>query len=767
MRSKKIKVCSLVLATAVCSTLFGVPHKAESATIKNGIVYITESDVKNGKVTIKDTNAKSIIVKKSVKKATIQLNNVKLSGGLSFEKGNFVLKTKKTSVNSLKISGKNTKIKLDKASDLNNKNITLTVAKNTTGNIDLTSFSKNVNVNLGENTDFKLAIGKKDSAKVTIKKAHESSVFEVGGKGEGSKVSKITVESPVVLVVNVDTTMLETKKAAAKASITVLRSADQIKNEGKAEIKEAFNETENSKADTVKDNNIKEENSKESTPSANTGGGLGGGNLGGGGGSLGGGGNLGGGGGGLGGGGNLGGGGGSLDGGSSVPQKPATSIEFVTTDFNIKENTGEITVQVKYLPEGSIGKIEWDIKGKVGGKTNTPNVAGIVSSTDKGTIESIKSGETIKIRALNNGTYKISAKLEGKPATYISKEGQVEGQKVKLAAGTPANYKAEDGKITGVESGNQYILISGNKYYGVAADGRASGSLSTRGEALSQIGTLIGNEITGLDNSKTYTIEKLDAAKEADRKLIEKYEDYMSNPKYNEANITFKVYNSYLELSDKGNKLVNELEKRLDTANSDKAEWQERFNKAKERAEAVNRKTTANKALVENAKNEIAKIIEDLNGVNNSDESRRPNGSSAKDIIEAIDRELAKVQGVIYNYVFDSAQLEIYNNVKEEVKIYDKLVKGTGVLSFNNETKVLTLPKQVVNVKGVIKKDKGNNQWEKTLFGEIPAGTENFDMKLKLNGLGAGKYVIEVYKEFHYIRSEFIDSKGGVEVDIN
>ena len=214
MRRKKIKVCSLVLMTAVCSTLFGVPYKAESATKKNGIVYITQSDVKNGKVIIKDKNAKSIIVMNSVKKATIQLNNVRLSGGLSFEKGNFVLKTKKTSINSLKVSGKNTKIKLDKASDLNNKNITLTVSKNTTGNIDLTSFGKNVKVNLGENTDFKLAVGKKDSAKITIKNAYKSSVLEVAGKGEGSKISKITVESPVALVVNVDTAVLETKKTA-------------------------------------------------------------------------------------------------------------------------------------------------------------------------------------------------------------------------------------------------------------------------------------------------------------------------------------------------------------------------------------------------------------------------------------------------------------------------------------------------------------------------------------------------------------------------
>ena len=300
----------------------------------------------------------------------------------------------------------------------------------------------------------------------------------------------------------------------------------------------------------------------------------------------------------------------------------------------------------------------------------------------------------------------------------------------------------------------------------MASDGKAGVGLNSREEALKWIGTLVGNDITGLDNSKTYTIEKIDAAKEADRKLVKKYEDYMSNPEYNEANITFNLYKNYLDLSNKGNELVNELEKRLNTANSDRAEWQERFNKTKERAAAVNRKITANKALIESAKEEITKKMGDLSEVSHTDESRRPDGDSAKDVIEAIDRELAKVQGVMYNDVFEPYQLEIYNNVKEEVKIYDKLIKGTGVLNFHNETKVLTLPKQTVNLKGVIKKDKGNNEWEKISFVEIPAGMENFDMKIYFKNLNAGKYVIEVYKEFSYIRKEFIDTRGGVEVNI-
>ena len=39
-------------------------------------------------------------------------------------------------------------------------------------------------------------------------------------------------------------------------------------------------------------------------------------------------------------------------------------------------------------------------------------------------------------------------------------------------------------------------------------------------------------------------------------------------------------------------------------------------------------------------------------------------------------------------------------------------------------------------------------------------------MKMHFKNLNAGKYVIEVYKEFSYIRKEFIDTRGGVEVNI-
>lgn len=780
MRSKKIKVCSLVLATAVCSALFGVPHKAESATIKNGIVYITESDVKNGKVTIKDTNAKSIIVKKSVKKATIQLNNVKLSGGLSFEKGNFVLKTKKTSVNSLKISGKNTKIKLDKASDLNNKNITLTVAKNTTGNIDLTSFGKNVNVNLGENTDFKLAIGKKDSAKVTIKKAHESSVFEVAGKGEGSKVSKITVESPVVLVVNVDTAVLETKKAAAKASITVLRSADQIKNEGKAEIKEAFNETENSKADTVKDNNIKEENSKESTPGANTGGGLGGG-----GGSLGGGGNLGGGGGGLGGGGNLGGGGGSLGGGSSVPQKPATGIEFVTNNFNISKDGGELEVKVKYIG-GNSGKIEWKVEGKDETNANKPNVVEIVTKSET---------NTIKIKARNNGNYKIIAKLEGGNGTdgYKSVEGKVEGQVLELDAEQEATYKAENGKITKKNGQSfapkKYILevVGSDRYWRVSEDGSAKGTFS-KDEAVSHpLSQRLNNSvksITGLDNAYKYKVHEVSEQEELEAKdkiLISAYVDFMKKK------VDDIKFSNAQRIKDEAEKMITDLTQRRNAggkapvfennieANIKDSTWDGILVKATEQKSQLSSKASRNLELLNNVKQDVKVEIAKLKL---SESNEKVDGLAAVGYVEKIESELDKIRNVEQNYpiypdIIDNALYMGYVEAKKEVDTYKRMEEQKLEYHCSKDGNyVLTVKKRVIKngsqeyvdavfeegLKYEIEKlGAGNNYTSTGIQGNINIG-ESFSLKAafdKKNNndyiLKNGEYVIKVVKEFTFL----------------
>ena len=756
---RKVKVCSLILMTAVCGVLTAVPHKAEALTKKNDIVYVTKNDVKNGKIIIKDTNAKSIVFRGDVKKATIQLTNVKLSAGLSFEKGSYVLKTKKTDLKSVKISGKGTNIKLDKTANLNNKNITLTVSKNATGKIDLSSFGKNVNVKLGENTDFKLETGKKKGATITIKKSYDSSVLEIAGKGEGSKVSKITVESPLSLVVNVDTSVVETKKTATKANVTILRSVDQVKNQGNAEIKEAFNDTEtpteNIKEDKTEKNTTKEDNlgdkgnknteNTESTTGGVVGGGFSGGGSGGGG---------------FVGGGNFGGGGGSNvpsgNGGNQPAPKQtpiATKIEFVTENVNIVNGKEEITVKIKYFPEGSKGKITWNIRN-VDQNDKKHYIAEIVSGTE--TVRQLEAEDTVRIKALNNGTYKISAKLVGKDNTYIDKSGTVTGRKLKLANGTHENYVADDGKITGAKKGVAYIVKSDSKFYGVDADGNVSSGYGSREEALRFVAVLKGTEIKGLDNSKTYSIEEVDLAKEADEKLKKDYDDYLKDSKYNEENITFEKYKEYDELARKGNGLLKEIENKADSAGNADSKWKNMLENLKTRVGKVNEKIGQNKGKIETVKETIKEKFEKLDNVGNNDVSKIPNGSSAKDIINNIDNLLDTVKGVPINEFLPDYQIEIYNKIKDELKVYDLLV--SGVTSFNNDTKVLTLPKQRVVVNCMIKKEIEGNKWKNIIGGDIAAETTQFDMTIKFQGLDEGEYVIEVFKKFEYLRPELINT---------
>ena len=110
MRSKQAKVFGLILATAITSTFTALPYTTKAMTEKNGVIYVTNKDVKNGKVVISNKTAKSVVIKKSAGKAIIKLKGVKLSGELKIEKGDYILKTSRTKIKSLKISGKDTNL---------------------------------------------------------------------------------------------------------------------------------------------------------------------------------------------------------------------------------------------------------------------------------------------------------------------------------------------------------------------------------------------------------------------------------------------------------------------------------------------------------------------------------------------------------------------------------------------------------------------------------------------------------------------------------
>lgn len=377
MRSKQAKICSLILATAISSTFAALPYTAKAMTEKNGVIYITNKDVKNGKVVISNKTAKSIVIKKSVKEATIKLKGVKLSGDLNIEKGDYVLKTSRTKIKSLKISGKDTKVKFDKSSDLNKRNFVLKIAKNTTGNLDLSELGKKVTTELGKNSDINIKVGNNDKASIVVKKSSATSKLELTGANEGASISKIRLESPVKLTVKVNATTLETTKKADKADITLENKVENIKNEAGSAIvdkdaerikeekaKEEKEKAEREKADKEREEKAKEDKLKEEKAKAEA---------------------------------NI--GGGYVGGGSSTPSKPEKKTVSITLtkDGDITVDGGKTKVKVKYNPADATNKnLEWTIKEGVG-------IAKIVYSNSN----------EAEIEALANGKCKIEARIKG------------------------------------------------------------------------------------------------------------------------------------------------------------------------------------------------------------------------------------------------------------------------------------------------------------------------------------------------------------------
>ena len=375
MRSKQAKVFGLILATAITSTFTALPYTTKAMTEKNGVIYVTNKDIKNGKVLISNKTAKSIVIKKSAGKAIVKLKGVKLSGELKIEKGDYILKTSRTKIKSLKISGKDTNIKFDKSSDLNKKSFVLKIAKNTTGSIDLSEFGKKVTAELGKNSDINIKVGNNDKASIVVKKSSTASKLELTGANEDASISKIRVESPIKLTVKVNALTLETAKKADKAEITIENKVSEVKNEAGALVfdkeaerqkvekeKEDKEREEKAKKDKAKEEKLKEEKAKEAAKTGNTGGGYSG--------------------------------GGSSN--PSIPEKKTVSITL-TKDGDIEADGGKTKVKVTYNPSDATDKnLEWNIKEGVG-------IAKIVSSN----------ANEAEIEALADGKCKIEAMVKG------------------------------------------------------------------------------------------------------------------------------------------------------------------------------------------------------------------------------------------------------------------------------------------------------------------------------------------------------------------
>ena len=381
MRSKQAKVFGLILATAITSTFTALPYTTKAMTEKNGVIYVTNKDVKNGKVVISNKTAKSIVIKKSAGKAIVKLKGVKLSGELKIEKGDYILKTSRTKIKSLKISGKDTNIKFDKSSDLNKKSFVLKIAKNTTGSIDLSEFGKKVTTELGKNSDINMKLGNNDKATVVVKKASISSKLGLIGKDESSSISKIRVESPLTLTVKVNTSTLETTKNAAKADITLENKVSEIKNNAgsviadkeadrqkEEKIKEEKEKAEREKADKDREEKARQEkaNEEKNKQSSGNGGAIGGGSY--------------------------------TPGTSGVPEIKATDITLTAEDNkDINTDGGTATIKITYTPANATNKqIEWSI----------------IEGSDKVNFISTDNNKAV-VQALGDGDYKVQAKVKG------------------------------------------------------------------------------------------------------------------------------------------------------------------------------------------------------------------------------------------------------------------------------------------------------------------------------------------------------------------
>ncbi len=697
MKNKKLGMCGLILMTAMC-TLSAVPHKVNAAENKD-IVYVTKKDVKNGKVIIKDKDVKAIVVKKSVKSATVKLSKVKVSGTITFEKGDYILQTKKSSIKGIKITQKDTNVKLDKASDLNEKNFALKVSKGAAGSIDLSAYNKKVTADLGENTHFSITVGEKANAELRIKKAHESSELDINGTSENAMLSKITLEGPVSLVVNVDVSTLETTEKAAKATVTVSKTIDNIKNAGNTEIKQLYadNNKEEMPESKSSDDKVKEDKTKEDKTKPDTGGASGGGGYA---------------------------GGGSASPAPGAPSvKPAENIKFETESFDITEDDKEFEIKVKYEPANTVGEIEWTIEN--GENTTVKKIS--------------ENKNIIRLKALDNGEYKIKAKLKGKDKV-ITGSGNISGQKVGLTSGSEG--VAGDKKITGLQTGKRYVLKVDGKYIGIGADGTVSNTkYSDFNSAYNNSADLTVTETKqGLENSKTYEIYKTD---DEERAIEAKYNEYKAKTV---SDIGFGNYE----------KILSEIAKlRTDLAGKASADQtaDKKWEKMRDNIEAhlVQLKTEAEnkKNIFDDVETEIKK---QYNKIKNYADTKL-SYSDASNAIQEIEEQIKKVGEEFLigeNKILKQPEGVIYNAVKADVGVYKLLMNGSYTLS-NDGQYVFTFTSPKTNIKWEIKKLENTNDYQSTgVRGDIQANpSETFiNLKDKFDTLGSGEYCVEITAEF-------------------
>ncbi|MFW5672808.1 MAG: hypothetical protein ACOCM8_11085, partial [Acetivibrio ethanolgignens] len=226
-----ILICCLMLM------LFPVEAMAAKKDTEKTLT-LTNKNVKDGKIVIKNKKYKSIIVKKNVKAAQIQLSNVMVSGSVSFEKGDYTLQTTKTTIGSLSMTQKGSNIALDKRADLNQKKLIVKVKNAVSGKLELPAYTKKVDFELGQRAEVDLFIGTKEKAQVAVKKSYITSRLIIAGMDESAKLKSMEIEKPVIATVEIELGTLKVERGAKQAVVTLNSETDNIQNTGEAEIKQ-------------------------------------------------------------------------------------------------------------------------------------------------------------------------------------------------------------------------------------------------------------------------------------------------------------------------------------------------------------------------------------------------------------------------------------------------------------------------------------------------------------------------------------------------
>ncbi len=236
MKFLSIKKTIPILISAVFFGMALSPTNVLAAKTKSDKnLVIKHSDFKNGVFNVKDCTLNSITINGTGKKATISLMNVQVKGALNLEKGNYVLKTKNSSLKTISIL-QDSKIILDENSNLNKKDLKINVNSGVKASVSLPEYINDANITLGKKSLLNIKIGNYDKADLIVKKSATDSVIIISGIDEDAKLKSLTIDSAVKGSIKVDVGLLNVTKKADGSSLSLDYNADKIDNKSNVEI---------------------------------------------------------------------------------------------------------------------------------------------------------------------------------------------------------------------------------------------------------------------------------------------------------------------------------------------------------------------------------------------------------------------------------------------------------------------------------------------------------------------------------------------------